>query len=153
MKKQTDQPDRRELADKALALRRQGHSIREIAEDLGVSRMKAARLCQRAMRRVHRESSSSVEVLAAVEADNLRCLERIVHDRLGGDTPTPEVFAGLKLLLGISARRSKLLGLEVLPKPTLGPVVDQPPPPTGGRSDEQRVKRIMELLGMANATE
>jgi orotate phosphoribosyltransferase-like protein len=139
--------NRRELADKALALRQTGLTFADIAAALSVSESKASRLYRRALERLEHQTSSSVDVLTATEADNLRRIGRMIHGRLRDDTPTPEFFAGIKLLLGVSAQRAKLHGLNAEPAPFKPKPAIDTSQPGGPITDQQRVKRILELLG------
>jgi hypothetical protein len=138
--------DRARMASKALEMRQKGATFEAIAAELNVSPSKAARLYRRALDRVKQQTLSSVEVLVTAEGENLRQLERMVHCRLGDDVSTPVLFAGIKLLLDVSARRSKLHGLDAQPAAPFKPAID-PSQPGGPITDQQRVKRIMELLG------
>jgi hypothetical protein len=119
----------REREARALELRKQGWTHREIGDGLGISESGARDICNRVLARLETASTETAEEVRRLELERLDGLEkkaaevlmkqhvfvnsgRIVYDgeaRLIDDGPT---LSAIDRLLKIQERRSKLLGLD-----------------------------------------
>ncbi|MBK5937161.1 helix-turn-helix domain-containing protein [Halorhodospira halophila] len=127
----------------ALELRQSGMTYAAIGGELGISNAQAYRLVSAALREIREQAREEAEQLRDLEAARLDQLQHALWDKaLGGD------LRAIDRLLRISERRAKLLGLDAPARIAPTNPDGQGPwePDTGGMTDEDRARRIAELL-------
>jgi hypothetical protein len=148
---QTPAARRAQLARRVLDLKRRGASIREAAEALGISKSAAGRLYLKELARMKREAASLGQFARTAEADRLESLVLAVNRKIADpDISLRDFLGAVKVLIDLSARKSKLLGLDADGRLAVyTPYNEKPVLATRPVTDEMRVKAITELLQRA----
>jgi hypothetical protein len=120
----------------ALELRMAGATYQDIGEVLGVSKTRAIKAVQEALRELQDLTVEKAEELRSTELARLERLQRVVWQRAIGTADQPASDKAVWRVLQIMERRAKLLGLDQPVK------VEQ----TGGPM-EIRIVRVDEVGG------
>ncbi|MCG5549170.1 helix-turn-helix domain-containing protein [Halorhodospira halochloris] len=127
---------------RALELRQTGMTYADIGRELGISNAQAHRLVSGALQEIRKRASEEAEQLRTLELSRLDQLHHALWESaLGGE------LRAIDRLLRIMERRAKLLGLDAptCVAPT-NPDGQKSWQPTDSISDEERVRRIAEIL-------
>ena len=114
-----------ELRERAIALRREGHSFYEIGRRLGISHQRSCKVVNEYLNNLKETCVQSTEQLRQIELEKLDRLESLLNQQLADPLrlQSRDYHRAIELLLKTQQQRARLLGL-VIPTQVLVPVPD-----------------------------
>jgi hypothetical protein len=123
----------------------------ESSETVELVRRAAGRLLRKELVRIQREAVSLDRYARTAEADRLEGLVLAVNRKLADpELPVSEFLKAVRVLVELSARKSKLLGLDSEPRWSRPPELP-PTPPAAPVDDDARLAALTALLQRAAA--
>jgi len=140
-----------ERKEKALELRKQGYSYRDIGSVIGCTNVRAQQIISTFLKEINSRNELSAEDLRTLELEKLDKMEKTLNEQitsLTGPGQMKYVQKALELLLKVQSQRAKLLGI-VIPTQVLVPVPTSTGPEKGRVESVMDDPRLVEVVGEA----